>query len=104
MISMRYFKGRPAATWHACTPEVVLIYLRTDVAGRSGRSGRELAASSRPPVCFKSEHVLCRAAVCQKLGASLSALAILLSVTTQEVSHEYLELDILEDSAQSSRT
>ena len=27
-----------------------------------------------------------------------------LPVTTQEVSHEYLELDILEDSAQSSRT
>ena len=26
------------------------------------------------------------------------------AVTTQEVSHEYLELDILEDSAQSSRT
>ena len=36
--------------------------------------------------------------------STLTSSATGLAMTTQEVSHEYLELDILEDSAQSSRT
>ena len=40
------FKGHPAASWHACTLEMVLKYLRTDVAGRGGHSGDDLAAST----------------------------------------------------------
>jgi len=45
-LFLRRFKGHPAASWHACTPELVLTYLRTDVAGRGGRSGDALAAST----------------------------------------------------------
>ena len=45
-LFLRRFKGHPAASWHACTPELVLTHLRTDVAGRSGRSGGAIAAST----------------------------------------------------------
>ena len=48
------------------------------------------------PQCISVDHGA--HAVILELAASAA------SVTTQEVSHEYLELDILEDSAQSSRT
>ena len=53
-------KGHPPASWHACTPELVLTHQRTDVAGCSGRSGGALAAStlrqhvSNPSMCFAS--------------------------------------------------
>lgn len=43
---LHQFRGHPAGTWLACTPELVLAYLRTDVAGRRGRRGTELSAST----------------------------------------------------------
>lgn len=43
---LRRFKGHAAATWHSCSPELVLTYLRTEVASRCGRSGGDLAAST----------------------------------------------------------
>ena len=45
-LVLRRFKGHPATSWHGCTPELILTYLRTGVADRCRCYGGALAASA----------------------------------------------------------